>query len=255
MARAASDARLHAGRRARAEGPPEPVEAFEVAWEPLAAEEADAAAPARACVGVPADRLRRPRAAERERSRRLWDEARERRAPGRAGRGRARDRQDPARHPRRARAPRRRGDGALRALRGGPRRPLRALDRGARPLRRARARGGAPSPRGAPRRRADPPRSRRSAAGSRRSAPRGDRPRDRALPAVRGGGRPARARRPRPSPVVLLLDDLHWADKPTLALLKHVVGGSASPARCSCSAPTATATSPASIRSPTCSPT
>jgi class 3 adenylate cyclase/tetratricopeptide (TPR) repeat protein len=30
------------------------------------------------------------------------------------------------------------------------------------------------------------------------------------------------------APIVLLLDDLHWADKPTLALLKHVVGGSAS---------------------------
>ena len=30
----------------------------------------------------------------------------------------------------------------------------------------------------------------------------------------------------RESPVVLLLDDLHWADKPTLALLKHVVGAS-----------------------------
>jgi tetratricopeptide (TPR) repeat protein len=29
-------------------------------------------------------------------------------------------------------------------------------------------------------------------------------------------------------PVILLLDDLHWADKPTLALLKHLVGGSAS---------------------------
>ena len=28
-------------------------------------------------------------------------------------------------------------------------------------------------------------------------------------------------------PVMLLIDDLHWADKPTLALLKHVVGGSA----------------------------
>ena len=29
-------------------------------------------------------------------------------------------------------------------------------------------------------------------------------------------------------PVILLLDDLHWADKPTLALLKHLVGGSGS---------------------------
>lgn len=29
------------------------------------------------------------------------------------------------------------------------------------------------------------------------------------------------------APMILLLDDLHWADKPTLGLLKHVVGGSA----------------------------
>jgi class 3 adenylate cyclase/tetratricopeptide (TPR) repeat protein len=29
-------------------------------------------------------------------------------------------------------------------------------------------------------------------------------------------------------PLILLLDDLHWADKPTLAMLKHVVGGSGS---------------------------
>ena len=47
------------------------------------------------------------------------------------------------------------------------------------------------------------------------------RPRDRALPALRRRGGLA-GRRHRGAPVLLVLDDLQWATKPTLLLLRHI---------------------------------
>ena len=49
-------------------------------------------------------------------------------------------------------------------------------------------------------------------------------------------------------PAVLVLDDLHWADAPTLALLRHVRHARRRPRGCCCWAPTATRTSPATTR-------
>ena len=72
----------------------------------------------------------------------LFEDAGEGQPPPRADLGRARDRQDPAFHPR---APWRRAPGRGRALRGcrrGARAPLRPLGRGAFPLRRTRPRAG-----------------------------------------------------------------------------------------------------------------
>ena len=48
---------------------------------------------------------------------------------------------------------------------------------------------------------------------------------------------------PREQPLVLVLDDLHWADKPSLLLLAVPRAGAARRAACSCSAPTATSSS------------
>ena len=56
-------------------------------------------------------------------------------------------------------------------------------------------------------------------------------------------------------PLLLILDDLHWADAPTLSLLRHVRHGRRLDARCWWSGPTATPTSRAIIRSPRCWPT
>ena len=66
----------------------------------------------------------------------------------------------------------------------------------------------------------------RSRAGRRRECEpaRRDRSRGGALPRVRRGCRPARTRASKTAPVVLALDDLHWADLPSLQLLRHVVG-------------------------------
>ena len=50
-----------------------------------------------------------------------------------------------------------------------------------------------------------------------------DPPGDRAVPALRGGQRPCCEAAGEERPLVLFLDDLHWADKPTLSLLCHVV--------------------------------
>ena len=56
-------------------------------------------------------------------------------------------------------------------------------------------------------------------------------------------------------PVVLVLDDLHWADKPSLLLLRHLLRSTRRRCDCSCSRRTATRISTAAIRSPKCSPT
>ena len=144
---------------------------------------------------------------------------RRRRAAVRAAAGRARHRQDQPGGGLRARGPRGGRDRALRALRRG----------GARPVPAVRGRDLAPRPDG---RWTSSARafgsSSRSSAGSCPAAPPGCRPRaplgpagDRALPAVRGRGDHAGARGGR-GDLVLVFDDLHWADRPTLLLLRHL---------------------------------
>jgi predicted ATPase len=50
------------------------------------------------------------------------------------------------------------------------------------------------------------------------------------------------------SPMLLVLDDLHWADSQTLSLLKHVAAERRMP-RCSCSGPIGAQTLTGAIRS------
>ena len=152
-----------------------------------------------------------------DRLERAWNEASRRRHAGRAARRRARHRQD---------------DGGRRADAAGPRRRRR---RPLRPLRRA---GADPLPalgggaRGAARRPA-----------ARRGRALADRPRRRPGQAAAGPRRRGRARARRPArylafesvrgllehtaaarPVLLVLDDLHWIDADSAALLRHITG-------------------------------
>ena len=68
------------------------------------------------------------------------------------------------------------------------------------------------------RRRARPPAARAGAGGRRAGGP----PRGRAPPAARGGRRGDRGDGP-PRGVLLVVEDLHWADAPTVQMLGHVV--------------------------------
>ena len=81
-----------------------------------------------------------------------------------------------------------------------------------------RARG----PRRCPRLRAVPTRPRPRQSGPGPPAHPGHRLRLRAVPPVRGRGRPAGQVGARPQPVVVVLDDLQWADKGSLLLLRHL---------------------------------
>ena len=160
----------------------------------------------------------------------------QRRAPVRPAGGRARDRQDAAGD--RVRAPRRRRgrDGPLRALRPGVAPPVPAVHHRAGALRRpprdarpaARARGRADRAR-ALRPAAAPP---RAGARARRSA---DEPETRRFRLFEGVNRML-AFAARERPVVLLLDDLHWADASTTLLLGHLLQDAA-PMRLLVSAP------------------
>ena len=129
--------------------------------------------------------------------------------------------QEPPRARVRARGGRRRRARPLRRLRRGRAHALRAVRRGARPARaRRRPRRAARGARHRGRRAHAP--AARSARPRRRAAAAGrGRPRHRAPPAAHGGDRPARRRQPR-RPVLLVLEDGHWADAPTLLLLRHL---------------------------------
>ena len=140
------------------------------------------------------------------------------------------------------------------SLRRRARRAVRAVRRSAASLRRERA--GRTTARRArtARRRADAhacPSSRRAFPGSRRRC----RPTPR--PNATGCSRRSPTSSPRcrtTDPVILVLDDIHWADKPSLLLLRHLLRAGNADARCSCSRRTATPISIARIRWPTCSP-
>ena len=228
---AADVVRAMAGRRSRTsagrsgssslKGLPDPVETVEVLWEPLGGADDGSASRFRAawpCArgggGRPGDRSwrRSPTPSSG------WPRARGARScSSRVRPVWAR----PRWWPRRPGGLRRWGLRAVRALRGGSGHPLPALRRGPRPLRHPRARGPAPRPRRGPRVRAGP-------AGSGPGQPdpdlppQGHRRRHRAVPALRGGGGAARHGVARTSPSSLVLDDLQWADKGSLLLLRHL---------------------------------
>ena len=60
-----------------------------------------------------------------------------------------------------------------------------------------------------------------------------------APPAAHRGDRPARGRQPA-RPVLLVLEDGHWADAPTLLLLRHLARAGRAARACCCSPPSAT---------------
>ena len=146
-------------------GLPEPVEAYEVLWEPIGAETGvDMPLPGRLMGTPPLSYV--GRVEERELLDKTVGEGGRRGAPGRPGGGRAWHREDEAGHPRCALEARRGRQRPLRPLRGGPRHALRTVDRGAEPLRRARSGRGSEGARRHPRRRADQARARPGARGS-----------------------------------------------------------------------------------------
>ena len=172
-------------------GIPEPVEAYEVLWEPVGAETGvDMPLPGRLMGTPPLSYV--GRVEERELLENMWEKAAGgERQVGLRG-GRARHRQDEAGHPRRALEARRGRQRALRPLRGGPRHALRPVDRGAEPLRRARSRRGSEGARRHPRRRADPARARPAHEDPRDPGAQDDGPRDRAVRPLQRDRRPAR---------------------------------------------------------------
>ena len=201
-------------------GLPEPVAAREVKWSPLV-EERDVAIPLPTRLAAPANVFVGRSDGTRAPDRRLQGRAGRRTAID-ADRRRARDREDGVGATVRRGGARRRCDRAVRTERRGDCPPLPSLDRSAHAPRHAFADRGDRGARHHPR---SPPRSARSGAaptnaGSRRGP--GARTRGRALPRVRFSCRPPR-RASSLAPIVIVLDDLHWVDKPSLQLLRHVV--------------------------------
>ena len=97
-----------------------------------------------------------------------------------------------------------------------------------------------------------PGRARGRRAARRRDAARGRRGRAGALPALRRDRAPSSPPPPPRGRWSLVLDDLHWADEPSLLLLEFLARGLGD-ARCSWSAPTATSSWAATTRSRGCS--
>ena len=110
---------------------------------------------------------------------------------------------------------------AVRPLRGGLDRPLPALRRGPRSLRQPRRRGRAPGHVGRPWFRTGPAGPDPGEPDHRSAPAEGHRQRHRAVPALRRRGRPA-GHVSDSDPVVLVLDDLQWADTGSLLLLRHL---------------------------------
>ena len=137
---------------------------------------------------------------------------------GRAGLG-----QEPARAGAGPATRRRRRARPLRRLRRGRARAVPAVRRSARRARAQRGPGRAPPRSRARRRRADASAA-RAARCRRDPAAAGQRGRrHRAAPPAHVGHRAARPRSVRDAPVLLVLEDVHWADAPTLFLIRHLV--------------------------------